>query len=104
VLITTDEIEDYGDEVSSVVHRLEQEFGHLNPESPYHIQIKECGHGPLAAVDFLEKYYHKHRDAILLQEWITGLLTHVKEVADVELDDSTDTGFKVWPIIFTILM
>jgi hypothetical protein len=94
--ITTDELEDYGDDVSSVVHRLEQELGHLNPDSPYHIQIKERGRGPLAVVDFLEKYYNKNRDAILLQEWIAGLLTHVKEISDAELDDSMDTGIKVW--------
>jgi hypothetical protein len=46
--VTADEIEDYGSESCALTHRLEQEFGHLNPESRYHFQLLERGAGPMA--------------------------------------------------------
>jgi hypothetical protein len=96
--LTEEELDDYGPEEGTCVsRRMETELGYLNPESRHHLQFKERGAGAVAAIDFLEKYYRKHPSHPLIQNWITGLLEHLKKVSTVELDDSdtNDTGIKV---------
>lgn len=94
--LTQQELEDYGNEPSALVHRLESELGHLSPESKTRLQLKERGPGAAAVVDFLEKYYRKHPSDVLIQRWIQGLLVYVKEISEAEVDDSetNDLGVK----------
>jgi hypothetical protein len=95
--ITAAELEDYGTEPCCVTRWLETELGHLSPDSQHRLQFKERGAGAASAVDFLDKYYHKHPGDIMIQNWITGLLAHLKITSRAELDDSdtNDLGIKV---------
>jgi hypothetical protein len=92
-----EEIEDYGNEPAALVHRMEEQLGHLKLDSAHRLSFQERGAGPCSAVDFLELYFLKHPNDILIQNWITGLLTYVKTLSDAVLDDSesNDAGVRV---------
>ena len=76
---------------------MEEQLGHLKLDSTHRLTLQERGAGPCSAVEFLETYFQKHPNDILIQNWITGLLTYIKTLSDAVLDDSetNDSGVRV---------